>query len=114
MGGLTAAYGLLSMARPGLMARQLRQTDAIGATPPAMAILSPVLGVRDLASGLAMLTLPAGRRRDIAVALRVACDLSDALIFTAALPDPGVRRKVGAVAVGWGALCAAAGLIARG
>jgi succinylarginine dihydrolase len=109
-GGLTAAYGVVSLAAPGLLARQLKQTDVLGVTPPGLVILSRVLGVRDLGSGLAMALLPPGRRRTIAVAVRVGFDLTDAAVFIAALPDPAVRRKVGAVAVGWAALCAASGV----
>ena len=41
------------------------------------------------------------------MALRVAFDLGDAAAFGTLLPTPGARRKIAAVALAWGGLCAA-------
>ncbi len=111
-GGLTAAYGLLSIAAPGILARQTRQLDAIGIPSPGIVISSRLFGIRDVISGTAMVVAPPGRARNLAVALRATFDLTDGIVFARALPDPAVKRKVFAVAAGWSLICAASGVVA--
>ncbi len=110
VGVLTAAFGVLSVARPALLARSLGQTDAIGETPPSMVMLSQTIGARDLASGLAMALLPAGRARTTVMATHVAGDAVLGSILSGALVDPAVRRRIAVACYGWGAVVAAAGL----
>jgi hypothetical protein len=102
----------MSLLRPRVMARQTRQLDVLGLVPPGMVMVSQVIGVRDVISGLSMVVLPAGRSRTVAVALRSTFDITDGLIFRRALADPALKRKVSVVAIGWGVVCAASGIVA--
>ena len=100
LGLLTAGYGLWSLAR---LTAGLEQQ---GALTPTGAALGRVVGVRDTSSGAAMLLAPAGTPRRAAVAVRVLCDLSDAVALGTTVPSRS-RAKVLAVTLGWAALCAA-------
>ncbi|MFJ6512377.1 DUF4267 domain-containing protein [Streptomyces sp. NPDC091406] len=109
-GAATAAYGVGVLVRPALMARPCGLDEEDGSVPPATALLIRAVGVRDAAIGLAMLVAREGSALRAATACRVAADLGDAALFGTQLPDPAARRKAAAVAGGWGALCAVAGL----
>ncbi len=71
------------------------------------------LGARDAAIGLAMLTAPRGRVRDLATAARVLSDCTDAAVLPAAVPDRGRAAALGASAAVWGALALAAAVLDR-
>jgi hypothetical protein len=107
-GALTAGYGVLSIAKPGLLAKQLKQTDVLGNPQAGAVVASQTVGVRDLVSGLSLVLLPAGKARTAAIVARVAFDVSDAVLWPQALPDPAVQKKIRAVGLAWGGLCAAA------
>ncbi|MEV1045512.1 hypothetical protein [Streptomyces sp. NPDC049916] len=113
VGAATAAYGVGVLVRPALMARPCGLDEEDGSVPVPTALLIRALGVRDAAIGLAMLIAKDGSALRAATACRVAADLGDAVLFGTQLPDPAARRKAAAVAGGWGALCAAAGLASR-
>jgi hypothetical protein len=102
MGALTLLYGVSAVARPDVIERhgELLPSEATR-------LLSTLVGIRDIVSGTLMLTAPRGRPLQSAVALRVAFDLGDAAAFGTLLPTPGARRKIAAVALAWGGLCAA-------
>ena len=108
VGLLTAGYGAASLAKPGLLAQQLKQTDVLGEPQPAALAVAQTVGVRDLVSGLSLVLLPPGRTRTAALVARVAFDVGDALLWPQVLPDPGVQKRVRAVGLGWGGLCALA------
>ncbi|MFE7141035.1 DUF4267 domain-containing protein [Streptomyces sp. NPDC057644] len=112
-GAATAAYGVGILVRPQLMARPCGLDDEDGSVPAPTALLIRAVGVRDLASGLAMLAAKEGSALRAATVCRVASDLGDAVLFGTQLPDPAARRKAAAVAGGWGVLCAVAGLASR-
>ncbi len=105
LGVLTAAYGTYALLRPTSVARQLH-TDR----PRTAVRASRAIGVRDVLSGAAMVAAPAGAMLNTAVAARVAADTSDALFLSRLSADPARRNLVRAVALGWGAACAAAGV----
>jgi hypothetical protein len=75
-------------------------------------VLGSVIGARDVLSGAAMLTAPAGAPLVAAVAAQVACDASDVIGFGIAAPRAS-RSRVIAVAGSWGLLCAGA-IVASG
>lgn len=100
----TSAYGLYAIARPGHLARALRASPA---ERRSLDRLARTYGVRDLAtSSLLLASDPAVLRA--AMALRIAGDLGDCAVLTFSTSDPGVRRKVAVVTLGWAALNAVA------
>jgi hypothetical protein len=103
VGVLTAAYGVSAIARPDVIRRhgELPDTEAVR-------LLSTIVGIRDLVSGTLIVFAPAGRPLTAALGIRVAFDLGDAAAFGTLLPTRRARRKIGAIALGWAALCAAA------
>ncbi len=110
MGGATAAYGVFVLAAPGIFARQIGY-DAPGGPTSSVRITVASLGVRDVASGLAMVLAPPGRARQLALGVRCLCDAGDAVIFGTMLPSRKARRKVAVIAAGWGILCGVSGLL---
>ncbi|MFE0697528.1 hypothetical protein [Streptomyces sp. NPDC058869] len=110
MGAATAAYGVAVLVRPALMARPCGLDGEDGSVPAPTALLIRALGARDAAIGIAMMVAKDRSGRRAATACRVVADLGDAVLFGTRLPDPAARRKAAAVAGGWGALCAVAGL----
>jgi hypothetical protein len=110
LGTLTAAYGVGLIVRPELLAKPCRLVDADGRVPEGVAVLSRALGARDAASGLAMAFAPNGSALRTAIAVRVGCDLADAVCLGVALPDKQTRLKAAAVAGLWGVLCATSAL----
>jgi hypothetical protein len=114
LGFATLAYGVYTLARPQSLVRAagLEEPDA-PVISPAGRVLGGVIGARDLLSGAAMLTAPAGGPLVAAVAARAACDVSDVIGFGIATPRAS-RAKVIAVAGSWGLLCASSILAAGG
>ncbi|MFC0431971.1 hypothetical protein [Kutzneria buriramensis] len=113
LGALTAAYGVGLIARPQLLAEPCGLVDADGRLSDGVAVLSRALGARDAVSGLAMAVAPAGPALRLAIAVRVGCDLADAVGLGLTLPSRRARQKAATVAGLWGALCAASALTVR-
>jgi hypothetical protein len=107
VGAATAVYGVLVTLRPELLARPSGLVDEDGRTADATAVSLRPLGWRDAASGLAMMTAPAGAPLATAALLRIAADLGDAVLLGSTLPGRNTRLKAVAVSVGWGALSVA-------
>ncbi|MBL1067882.1 hypothetical protein [Streptomyces sp. 7-21] len=101
VGAATAVYGAVVAARPGLLTGPsgLRGEDARTAVRP--------VGLRDAASGLALLLAPRGPALRTAAAVRIAADLGDAVLLGRTLPGSWRRRGAAAVGVAWGALSVA-------
>lgn len=104
LGAATAAYGTAVAVRPDFLARPAGLTDD-GATPPDVAVLCRIVGVRDLVSGAAMATVSSTGALRTAIAVRAVSDLGDAAVMGTSLPDRDARRKTAAVALSWGVLC---------
>jgi hypothetical protein len=100
LGIATAVYGAAIAARPVLMAKPTGLVDATGAPNPGVAALTRSIGVRDVATGLAMAFAPAGAPLRAAIAIRVASDATDAVAFGTGLPAADGRRNSAAVAGG--------------
>jgi hypothetical protein len=105
LGVLTFLYGAAVAARPRVLTGPAGLETAARPSPRARRV-ARAIGMRDVASGTAMLLAPAGRPLQRAVAVRVACDLGDVVGF--GLGSPGARNKAKAVgaAAGWALLCA--------
>ncbi|GEL25833.1 hypothetical protein PSU4_47870 [Pseudonocardia sulfidoxydans NBRC 16205] len=102
LGAATATYAAATLVRPSVLAGPLR----LG-TSPATDSLVRAVGVRDLASGLAMVAT--GRRACVvASAVRIGSDLGDAVVFGLSDLPADARRKAVGVALGWAALNGAA------
>jgi hypothetical protein len=113
LGVLTAAYGAAVVLRPSVLTGPLKLTGG-GSPARPVRLLATAMGARDLAIGAAMAVAPEGRPLTVAVATRVAADVSDAVIFGTGSPDRETKLKAVAAALGWGALCAASLLGNRG
>jgi hypothetical protein len=111
VGILTAAYGVSAVLMPGVIGRHggYRGWESLES---GVRLLSAVVGVRDVVSGVAIVAAPRGDALLAALAARVAFDLSDCVAFGTLLPVPPARRKVAAVAGAWGALAAVSALFA--
>jgi hypothetical protein len=90
LGALTAAYGAYTFARPLSLARLAGLSTAD--RPRAMRNLGWGIGARDVVSGAAMMLAPAGPALRAALAVRVACDVGDAIGFGMSVPRRHERR----------------------
>jgi hypothetical protein len=111
VGILTAVYGVSAVFMPGVIGRHggYRGWESLES---GVRLLSAVVGVRDIVSGVAIVAAPRGDTLLAALAARVAFDVSDCVAFGRLLPAPPARRKVAAVAGAWGALAAVSALFA--
>ena len=105
VGILTAVYGLTAIAKPEVIARH-GELDDPGMRRSGVALLSAIVGVRDLVSGVAIVAAPCGGVLLAALAVRVAFDAGDAVLFGRLLPTRRARRKIATVALGWGGVSA--------
>jgi hypothetical protein len=105
VGLLTAVYGVSAVLKPDVIARHGELAEPSDRRS-AVALLSVTIGIRDLVSGIAIVLAPAGGVLLAALGARVAFDAGDAASFGRLLPTRFARRKVAAIAVGWGAISA--------
>ena len=112
VGVATAAYGAAVTARPVLL---LKPSGMLrGDKPePEQETFVRTLGVRDLASGLAMAFAPGRKAMRTAIAVRVVSDLGDLVVLGQALQGRPERTKVMAIAGGWASLCALSALATK-
>jgi hypothetical protein len=102
LGVLTAGYGLATLIRPAILAKPAGLSA--GEPTAAVSTLVRAVGVRDIASGVAM-ALATGRAQRIAVGVRIAADLGDVVTWAfSSSPDRSQRRKTIVVGAGWAAL----------
>jgi hypothetical protein len=113
VGVLTALYGISAVLKPDVIARHGELADA-GDPRAGVALLSVIVGIRDLVSGVAILFAPEGGVLLAALGARVAFDAGDAAAFGRLLPTPRARRKVLAIALAWGTVAALSMLGAGG
>lgn len=110
LGALTASYAAAVLVKPKVLAGPCELTAPGGGVSRSTAALCRAVGVRDLASGLAMVLAPTPGAARLAIAVRVASDLGDTVVFGTSLPSRGARVKAAAVGIVWGGLCAASAL----
>ncbi|HWM01753.1 MAG TPA: hypothetical protein VNP92_05390 [Actinophytocola sp.] len=108
----TAIYGAAIFAKPAFL---LKPAGLLrGDKPePEQEVFVRTLGGRDFASGVAMALAPGRKAMRIALAVRVASDLTDLVVLGRALRGEPEHGKVMAIAGGWGALCALSALATR-
>ncbi|MBC3194726.1 hypothetical protein H7X46_27115 [Pseudonocardia sp. C8] len=112
LGAATAACGAVITARPDLVVGAVAPAAGDARAESGRRALAVLLGTRDLASGLAMLLVPAGAPLRTAIAMRVGADVADVAVLGSRLPGQDAREKVTMAAAGRGALCALAVLAA--
>lgn len=105
LGVATLGYGGYTLSRPQSLSAVAGLADRAAPTRASLA-LGRLVGIRDLLSGTAMITAPAGTPLRAAIIARVACDVTDAIGLSASAPR-SFRPKVLAVTLGWAAVCAA-------
>ncbi|MFR9751286.1 hypothetical protein ACL02S_09640 [Nocardia sp. 004] len=105
----TAAYGLAVALRPVVLLGPCGWPD----NDTGRAAMARMAGTRDIASGLAMALAPTPEAMRLAIAARVASDLSDTIVLGRALRGQPQRSKAIAVTVGWGLVCAATAAATR-
>ena len=105
VGILTALYGLSAIVRPEVIARH-GELDDPAIRRSGVALLSGIVGVRDLVSGVAIVVAPSGGILLAALAVRVTFDAGDAALFGSLLPTRQARRKFAVLASGWGGVSA--------
>lgn len=111
LGMATIAYSAAAIARPSIFAKPCGLTEPDGSVSPATARVISAVAARDTVISLGMV-LGRGKTRQAAAIARALSDYGDAAVFGARLQDPQARRKVVAVAAGWGTACLLAGLAA--
>jgi hypothetical protein len=109
MGIATAAYGAAILARPEL----LLKPSGLPVDDQDLHTFTRTLGVRDLASGVAMAVAPSRTAMRVAIGVRVASDLGDAVVLGSALAGKPEQKKILAVAGGWALLCGLSALATR-
>ena len=105
----TAAVGGLVLARPDLV-RLVSDVD----DERALALIAGVVGVRDVATGLAMLTMPRGRALRLVLVSRALLDAGDGVIFARLAASPSKQQLVRLSGFGFAAICAAVAVGERG
>ena len=103
VGAATAVYGFAVAARPALLAEPSGLAPG-GTVPRDVATCLRPLGLRDAASGLAMVLAPDDRTLRTAALIRIAADLADAVTLTPTLPGRRHRAMALTVSLGWAAL----------
>lgn len=109
LGAITAAYSIVIMVRPEVLAGPCGLTAADGSASSGVRTLIGGIGARDVAIGTAMVLAPRGPALQAAVAARVFSDAADAVVFGTRLPARGQRPKIAGFALFWAGLCAFSG-----
>lgn len=109
LGVATAAYGAAILVRPAL----LLKPSGLPVDDPDLHTFTRTLGVRDLASGLAMAAAPSRTAMQVAIAVRAASDVGDAVVLGRAMAGKPEQKKILAVAGGWALLCGLSALVTR-
>ncbi len=109
LGVATAAYGAAILAKPAL----LLKPSGMPVDEPDLHTFTRTLGVRDLASGIAMAVAPSRTAMRVAIAVRAASDAGDAVVLGKALAGRPEQKKILAVAGGWALLCGLSALTTR-
>lgn len=105
LGVLTAAYGAAVAVRPAIL---LRPTGLGIGEEPELRVLARMVGLRDLASGVALAAASTPRARTMSALVRIASDTADTAVFARALAGRPERTKTLAVTSLWGLLSLAA------
>lgn len=113
IGALTATYGLAVAVAPRILAGPCDLKESDGSISSSTKTLCRAIGVRDVASGAAMMVAPTGSALKAATAMRVAADVGDAVGLGLSLPTAEARRKAAVVAGSWAVITAVAGAVSH-
>jgi hypothetical protein len=113
VGTLTAAYGVLELVKPDILAKQTEMSASHPQIAQRLRLVSRLMGGRDIISGGALALAKTPGQRRVAAGIRVAFDLIDGIALSAALPQPAPKGKILGITGGWALLSAAAAVIAE-
>lgn len=113
IGTLTAAYGVLELIKPDILAKQTEMSVAHPEIAQRLRLVSRLMGGRDIISGTALAFARTPGQRRVAAGIRVAFDVIDGIALSAALPQPAPRGKILGITGGWALLSAASAVIAE-
>ena len=99
MSTATATYGVYALANPRHLGDIVDPKNADDYD-----LLATTYGARDLTIGTVALLGRSERTISAAMAIRIACDVSDGLILATRTKDAATRQKVLGVTFGWAAL----------
>ena len=101
MSAATAAYAGYALAQPDHLGKALKvdQKERAG-----FQVLARTYGVRDLAISTTAVFGRSPRTVRTAMRIRILSDLGDGAILALRTTDPGVRKKVLTITLGWAAL----------
>jgi hypothetical protein len=109
LGLATAAYGAAITVKPEL----LLKPSGMPQDEPDLHTFTRTLGIRDLASGVAMAVAPTRKAMRVAIGVRVVSDAGDLVVLGRAMAGKPEQKKIIAIAGGWGLLCALSALATR-
>lgn len=112
MGSLTAAYGVLELVNPDILAKQTKMTGSHPVIADRLRRVSMLMGARDVISGTALALANTSTQVRVAAAVRCAFDVIDGIALSAALPAPAPKGKILGITGGWAVLSAASAVIA--
>ena len=113
IGTLTAAYGILELIKPDILAKQTEMSVAHPEIAQRLRLVSRLMGGRDIISGTALAFARTPGQRRVAAGIRVTFDLIDGIALSAALPQPAPKVKILGITGGWALLSAASAVIAE-
>jgi hypothetical protein len=113
IGALTAAYGVLELVKPDILAKQTEMTGAHPVIAARLRRISMVMGGRDIISGSVLALARTAKQRRVAAGIRVAFDLIDGIALSSTLPKPAPKGKILSITGGWALLSAASAVIAE-
>jgi len=113
MGSLTAAYGVLELVKPDMLAKQTEMTPAHPVIAGQLRKLSMVMGARDVISGTALAVARTTTQRRVAAGIRVGFDITDGVLLSTRLPKPAPIGKILVITGGWALLSAIAAVLAE-
>jgi hypothetical protein len=113
VGTLTAAYGVLELVKPDILAKQTQMSVSHPHIAHRLRVVSRLMGGRDIISGTALALAKTPGQRRVAAGIRVAFDVIDGIALSAALPQPAPRGKILGITGGWALLSAASAVIAE-
>jgi hypothetical protein len=102
-------YGAVIVAKPEL----LLKLSGMPEDDPNLHTVVRTLGVRDIASGVALVVAPSRKAMRLAIGVRVASDAGDLLVLSRAFAGRPEQKAVLAAAGVWGAVCGLSALTTR-
>ncbi|MET0864581.1 MAG: hypothetical protein ABWZ98_09635 [Nakamurella sp.] len=113
VGTLTAAYGVLELVKPDILAKQTEMHASHPVIAQRLRRVSMLMGGRDIISGTALAIAKTPGQRRVAAGIRVVFDVIDGIALSAALPQPAPKGKILGITGGWALLSAASAVIAE-